>query len=230
MDANSSHSAAPLAASTPITTKALLGSPRLGRRFFARDSITVGRELLGKLLIRREGRKLLAGRIVEVEAYLGAVDPASHAYIGRTPRNAVLFGPAGHAYVYFIYGMYFCTNVSCKPEGDGGGVLLRALEPVLGLEAMADARGIELPPEPRTAQLRLISSGPGRMSEALGITRPRDNGKDFTDRRSDLWMADDGHRPERIAVTTRINVNKAADEPLRFVIAGNPYVSGSRVP
>jgi len=212
-----------------ISSRAVLAAPRLPRDFFARDATTVARELLGKLLVRREGRKLLAGRIVEAEAYLGAVDPASHAYIGCTPRNAVLFGPAGHAYVYFIYGMYFCTNVSCKPEGNGGGVLLRALEPVLGLEAMADARGIELPPEPRTAQLRMISSGPGRMSEALGITRPRDNGKDFTSVRSDLWIADDGHRPERIAVTARIGIKVAVDEPLRFVIAGNPFVSVPRV-
>jgi DNA-3-methyladenine glycosylase len=141
----------------------------------------------------------------------------------------VLFGPPGHAYVYFIYGNHYCTNVSCVLDGDGGGVLLRALEPVVGLAAMAEARGIELPPEPRTTQLRLISSGPGRLSEALGITRPRDNGKDFTDRRSDLWFADDGHRPGRIAVTPRININKAVDEPLRFVIAGNPFVSGPRV-
>ena len=84
----------------------------------------MARELLGKLLIRREGRKLLAGRIVEDEAYLGAADPAAHAYNGRTPRNAVLFGPPGHAYVYFIYGNHYCTNVSCMPEGDGGGRLV----------------------------------------------------------------------------------------------------------
>jgi DNA-3-methyladenine glycosylase len=213
----------------PIVARAPQAAPRLPRDFFNRDATIVARELLGKLLIRREGRNLLAGRIVENEAYLGAIDPASHAYIGRTPRNAVLFGPPGHAYVYFIYGMYFCTNVSCKPEGNGGGVLLRALEPVLGLEAMADARGIELPPEPRTTQLRLISSGPGRMSEALGITRPRDNAKDFTSVRSDLWIADDGHRPERIAVTPRIGINVAVDEPLRFVIAGNPFVSGPKL-
>ncbi len=210
------------------TTKSPRAAPRLPRDFFARDPVTVARELLGKLLVRREGRQLLAGRIVEAEAYLGAADPAAHAYNGRTPRNAVLFGPPGHAYVYFIYGNHYCTNVSCVLDGDGGGVLLRALEPVLGLEAMAEARGIELPPEPRTTQLRLISSGPGRLSEALGITRPRDNGKDFTDRRSDLWFADDGLRPDRIAVTPRININKAVDEPLRFVIAGNPFVSGKR--
>ena len=144
------------------------------------------------------------------------------------PRNAVIFGPPGHAYVYFIYGNHYCTNVSCMAEGQGEGVLFRALEPVFGRQEMAEARGIELSPEPSIAQLRQISSGPGRMSEALDITRPRDNGKDFTDPRSDLWFADDGYRPERIAVTARIGITKAVEEPLRFVIAGNPFVSGPR--
>ena len=204
-------------------------APRLPRDFFARDPTTVACELLGKLLIRREGRALLAGRIVETEAYLGAADPAAHAYNGRTPRNAVLFGPPGHAYVYFIYGNYFCTNVSCMPEGDAGCVLLRALEPVLGLDAMADARGLDLPPEPRVTQLRLISSGPGRMSQALGITRQRDNAKDLTHLRSDLWIADDGYRAPQFAVTPRININHAADWPLRFVIVGNRFVSGPKL-
>ena len=204
-------------------------APLLTRDFFARDAITVGRELLGKLLIRREGKQLLAGRIVEAEAYLGAADPAAHAYSGRTPRNAVLFGPPGHAYVYFIYGNHYCTNVSCMPKGDAGCVLLRALEPVWGLRAMAEARGLELTEGSPTSQLRLISSGPGRMSKALGITRARDNGKDLTTRQSDLWLADDGYRPERIEVTPRIGIKKAVDEPLRFVIAGNPYASGRRV-
>ena len=207
----------------------LLSAPGLPRKFFDRDAITVARDLLGKLLVRREGRRLLAGRIVEDEAYLGALDPAAHAYNGRTLRNAVLFGPPGRAYVYFIYGNHYCTNVSCMPEGDGGGVLFRALEPVFGLEEMAAARNIELTEAPRTSQLRLISSGPGRMSQALGITRERDNGKDLTDPHSDLWLADDGYRAERIATSKRIGIKKAIDEPLRFVIAGNPFVSGPRL-
>jgi DNA-3-methyladenine glycosylase len=115
------------------------------------------------------------------------------------------------------------------PKGDAGCVLLRALEPVWGLRAMAEARGLELTEGSPTSQLRLISSGPGRMSKALGITRARDNGEDLTTRQSDLWLADDGYRPERIAVTPRIGIKKAVDEPLRFVIAGNPYASGRRV-
>ena len=230
MDGNQRHSTASHVGKAPISAKELREAPRLTRDFFNRDARIVARELLGKLLVRKDGRRLLAGRIVEDEAYLGAADPAAHAFNGLTPRNAVLFGPPGHAYVYFIYGNHFCTNVSCMPEGNGGGVLLRALEPVLGLREMADARGIVLSSEPRIAQLQMISSGPGRMSEALDITRTRDNGKDFTDSRSDLWMADDGYRPAQIAVTPRIGIKKAIDEPLRFVIAGNPYVSGSRVP
>src|SRR6516162_7545813 len=197
----------------------LVAAPHLTRKFFNRDAVTVARELLGKLLIRREGRKLLAGRIVEDEAYLGALDPAAHAFNGPTARNAVLFGPPGHAYVYFIYGNHYCTNVSCMPEGEAEGVLLRAMEPVCGVSEMANFRGIELPEEPRTSQLRLLSSGPGRMSEALGITRQRDNDKDLTDKRSDLWLADDGYRAEAIATSKRIGIKKAIDQPLRFVIA-----------
>ena len=210
------------------TAKCLRVASRLPRAFFARDAVTVARELLGKLLIRREGRKLLAGRIVEDEAYLGADDPAAHAFAGLTPRNAVLFGPPGHAYVYFIYGSHCCLNVSCMREGLGEGVLLRAMEPVFGLEAMALGRGLKLPTSPRPSQLRLLSSGPGRMAEALGITRARDNGKNLTSRRCDLWFADDGYRPGPIASTPRIGIKKAVEQPLRFVIAGNPFVSAKR--
>ena len=200
----------------------------LPREFYDRDPVTVARELLGKLLIRRKGRKLLAGRIVEDEAYLGADDPAAHAYSGRTPRNAVLFGPPGHAYVYFIYGNHYCLNVSCMPEGYGEGVLFRAMEPVAGIQEMAEQRGLELDSSARPALLRLISSGPGRMAEALGITRERDNAKDLTSRRSDLWFADDGYRPEKVLATPRIGITKAVDQPLRFVEAGNLYLSGKR--
>jgi DNA-3-methyladenine glycosylase len=212
-----------------LTSARVRQAKPLPRAFFDRDPVAVSRELLGKLLIRRKGRLLLAGRVVEDEAYLGAEDPAAHAYTGRTPRNDVLFGPPGHAYVYFIYGNHYCLNVSCMPEGFAGCVLLRAMEPVLGIEAMAEARGLQFSPEPRPTQLRLVSSGPGRMCEALAITRARDNGKDLTTQTSDLWFADDGFRPERIVVTPRVGIKKAADELLRFVIAGNAFVSGNRV-
>ncbi len=194
----------------------------LPRSFFNRDPRIVGRELLGKVLLRREGRTILAGRIVELEAYLGSEDPAAHAAAGKTPRNAVLFGPPGYAYVYFIYGNHYCLNVSCLPEGDAGSLLFRALEPVSGLERMAANRQLE------PWQERLLASGPGRLAEALGITRLRDNGKDLLDARSDLRLVDDGFVPEAIEETLRIGITKAADLPLRFSIAGNLFVSGRR--
>jgi DNA-3-methyladenine glycosylase len=195
------------------------------REFYDRDPRRVSRELLGKVLLRREGRKLLAARIVEVEAYLGANDAAAHSAAGRTARNAVLFGPPGLAYVYFIYGNHYCLNVSCLPDGVAGGVLFRALEPLQGLEEMAQRRGVSLN---GARDLRELSSGPGRLAEAFGITRERDNGKDLTSARSDLWVADDGFRPRRILTTPRIGINKAAELPLRYIIAGNRFVSGPR--
>ncbi len=199
------------------------------RRFFDRDPRHVARGLLGKLLIRNEGGRLLAARVVETEAYMGVTDAAAHSAAGLTKRNAVLFGPPGYAYVYFIYGNHYCLNVSCMPEGDAGCVLFRALEPVSGWQNMAANRHLELSADPSITQLRMLTSGPGRMAEALGITRERDNGKDLTDPAgSDLWLADDEFRPERIGVTPRIGITKAIDEPLRFVIRGNPFVSGKR--
>src|SRR5207237_4487390 len=136
-------------------------------------------------LVRKLARNVLAGRIVEVEAYLGADDAAAHSAAGRTDRNAVIFGPAGYAYVYFIYGMHYCLNVSCMPAGDAGCVLIRALEPRIGLKTMARARDITL------ENPRLLCGGPARLCEAFGVTRERDNGKDLT-AGSDLWIADDG--------------------------------------
>ena len=142
----------------------------LSAAFFNRDASVVARELLGKLLVRRYGRELLAGRVVEAEAYLGQIDPAAHAFAGKTPRNAVLFGPPGIAYVYFIYGNHYCLNVSCMPEGNAGCVLFRALEPVAGIEQMVKARAIDLAKEidrKKVSFLKKLSSGPGRLSEAL---------------------------------------------------------------
>lgn len=202
----------------------------LSRKFFDRDPRQVAHDLLGKLLIRRQGVRILAGRVVETEAYLGITDPAAHAAAGETARNAVLFGPAGHAYVYLIYGFHYCLNVSCMPRGDAGCVLFRALEPIAGLREMSRYRHLELSPEPRTAQLRALASGPGRLAQALAISRLRDNGKDMTRPKvSDLWLADDRWRPGRVAVTPRVGISKAKDEMLRYVIAGNPFVSGKRM-
>jgi len=197
--------------------------------FFNRDPRRVARDLLGKLLVRKTPRGIIAGRIVETEAYLGKGDAAAHAAAGKTARNAVLFGPPGHAYVYFIYGNHYCLNVSCLPDGVPGGVLFRALEPVAGLEQMAEARGIEVAKETdlkKSSSLKKLTSGPGRLTEALEITRERDNGKSLVSVRSDLRMVDDGYRVRRVTVTPRIGIVKSARRPLRYFIAGNAFVSG----
>jgi DNA-3-methyladenine glycosylase len=191
------------------------GATLVPRKFYLDSPDLVAQKLLGKLLVRGE----MAGRIVEVEAYFGESDPASHSFAGRTARNAVLFGPPGHAYVYFIYGMYFCLNVSCEPDGIPGGVLFRALEPVCGLEAMAKARGVA------ATRVAALTSGPGRLCLAFGVTRERDNGADFTSPKSELQIRDDGFVAGQILVTPRIGISKDADRPARFVLAGNPFVS-----
>lgn len=197
----------------------------LGREFYDRDPRRVSRDLLGKVLVRREGSQLRIARIVEVEAYLGENDPAAHSFAGCTPRNAVLFGPPGHAYVYFIYGNHYCLNVSCLPDGVAGGILFRAVEPLAGIEEMARSRGVSVN---SARDLRKLASGPGRLAEAFDITRERDNGKDLTRARSDLFIADDGYRVRRILATPRIGISKAAERPLRYVIAGNEFVSGPK--
>lgn len=194
-------------------------------KFYARDPRAVSRDLLGKVLVRRQPRQLLTARIVEVEAYLGQDDPAAHSASGRTARNFVLFGPPGRSYVYFIYGNYYCFNVSCLPDGDAGGVLFRALEPISGIKQMAEARDISIDASGVDHDLRKLTSGPGRLAEAFGITRERDNEKDLTNPKSDLFIVDDGFRPQRIEITPRIGITKAAERPLRYLIAGNKFVS-----
>ena len=197
------------------------------RGFFAAAPELVAPRLLGKLLVRRTKTGILAGRIVEVEAYLGPhnqpPDPAAHSHRGLTPRNAVLFGLAGHAYVYAIYGRYFCMNISCEREGLAGCVLLRALEPVEGLEQMARNRGVAA-----DAPARMIASGPSRLCQALEITRPMHNGLDLLDPDSPLQVRDDGAAAGEVAVTARIGLSVALDLPMRFCVAGHKCVSGPR--
>jgi len=159
---------------------------------------------------------------VEVEAYLGENDPAAHAAAGNTERTSVLFGPPGYAYVYFIYGNHYCLNVSCEREGKAGSVLFRALEPLLGIEEMARARNLTLQ---RPRDLPLLTSGPGRLAQAFGITRARDNGCDLTSPASGLWIGQDGFHPKRIEITPRIGIRKAADHLLRYTLAENAFVS-----
>jgi DNA-3-methyladenine glycosylase len=197
----------------------------LDRSFFIRTPRRVARDLIGKLLIRSSGTTYLTGRIVEVEAYLGVNDPASHSAAGNTARTSVLFGPPGFAYVYFIYGNHYCLNVSCEPEGKAGGVLFRALQPLIGIEQMAKARGISLQ-SPR--DLLKLTTGPGRLAEAFGITRSRDNGCDLTFPASGLWIGSDDLPPGRVHITPRIGIRKAVDRPLRYILKDNPYVSGPK--
>ena len=193
----------------------------LPRAFFNRAPENVARSLLGRILVHRTPDTLLAGRIVETEAYLGERDPAAHAAHGRTARNAVIFGPPGHAYVYTIYGLHHCMNVSCLPEGDAGCVLLRALEPLAGLDIMRENRGLDAAAKPKQ-----LASGPGKLCQALGIARAADNGRDLTRLYGPLGIYEDGFACEEIRVTPRIGIRKAADLPLRFFLADHACVSG----
>jgi len=182
--------------------------------FYRRDPRVVAPELLNKLLVSADGRR---GRIVEVEAYCGAEDPAAHTYRGRTARNASMFGPGGHLYVYFTYGMHWCANVVCGNEGEGVGVLLRALEPVAGLELMRASR-----PKARTD--RDLCRGPGRLSQAMGISG-EDDGDDL--RRGRIRVLDDGVGPPGAPhVGPRIGISVATHEPWRWHVARNRFVSG----
>jgi len=213
----------------PRNTTSHLPGQQLSRAFFVRSPEVVAPLLLGKLLAHANGREVLAGRIVEVEAYLGPhndpQDPAAHAYRGPTPRNAVLFGPAGHAYVYSIYGRYFCMNISCEAEGLAGCVLIRALEPLAGIERMASNRSLESGAPPR-----LIASGPSRLCQAMGITRSDHNGLDLTSANSLLQVRDDGFSANEIVVTARIGITakEAINMPLRFALRGHGCVSGPK--
>ncbi len=200
----------------------------LKRTFFEDSPERVAPRLLGKLLVlHKTATGIVAGRIVEVEAYLGphdaTPDPAAHSHRGPTPRNEVLFGPPGHAYVYFIYGRYYCMNFSCEKVGMGGGILLRAVEPVAGLKQMARRRN--LPPNAAPCDL---TGGPGRLCEAMGITRKAQNGLDLVDPHSPLQVRDDGFRVTRVLVTRRIGIRHAAELPLRFALPGNDCVSGPK--
>lgn len=192
----------------------------LPRSFFDAPPEQVARLLLGKILVRRGAGGQLAGRIVETEAYLGEHDAAAHAASGRTARNAVLYGPSGQAYVYNIYGLHSCINVSCLPEGVPGCVLLRALEPLQGIPGMRRNRGLS-----GSAGIHQLTSGPGKLCQALGITRAKDNGLDLTGAAGRLGLVEDDFQCGEIRVTPRIGISKAADWPLRFFIAGNPCVS-----
>jgi DNA-3-methyladenine glycosylase len=185
----------------------------LARPYFARSALVVAPDLLGKILCHRKNGVLTSGRIVEVEAYLGSEDPASHAYYGRTPRNAVMFGPGGHAYVYFTYGNHFCMNVVTGEDGKASAVLIRALEPLEGIEVMKQRR--------KRNKETDLTSGPGKLTKALAIGRQL-NGADLT--REPLWISDDGEKVEWIA-TPRIGISRAVSRPYRFLVKDSRFVS-----
>src|SRR5579859_3368070 len=207
----------------------LAGLTPLPAQFYIPDPREIAPKLLGKLLLRGKGRSLRAGRIGELEAYLGADDAAAHAAAGLTQRNRVLFGPPGRAHVYLTYGLHFCLNISCMPEGQAGCLLFRAIEPLAGFSAMAKARGLTFAADDKEPQtLRLLSSGPARLCQALEITRERDNNRDMTSPDSGLWIADDGYEVKKVAITPRIGITKSAALPLRYYIAENPFVSGMK--
>jgi DNA-3-methyladenine glycosylase len=186
--------------------------PILKRDFYIRDAVTVARDLLGKVLVHGP----TAGIIVETEAYLGGDDLAAHTARGVTERTRVIFGPPGHAYVYFIYGMYECLNLVAEPEGNPGCVLIRALEPALGIEQMRARR-------PAAKKTEDLASGPGKLTLAMAITRAQ-NGVDVT-RGALVVRAPAEARKFEIATSARIGITKCADWPLRFYIRGNRFVS-----
>ena len=187
----------------------------LPRSFYARDTVRVARALLGCVLETRVRGAVTAGRIVEVEAYVGPHDPAAHGFGNRrTERNAGLFGPPGTAYVYFIYGMHWCVNAVTERDGYPAAVLIRALEPVAGLATMRRRR--------RTADDRRLCAGPGRLCQALGITGAL-NGVALD--HGPLRILRAAGPSVRRSVTPRIGITRAADWPLRFLVAGSPWTS-----
>ena len=197
------------------------GTPRpalltLPRAFYLRPAPLVARDLLGCVVLSRSRGAVTAGRIVETEAYLGPEDAASHAAIRATAARPLFYGEGGHAYVYLIYGVHFCLNATTGASGEPGCVLIRALEPVAGSPTMARRRGLP-------AASRALASGPGKLTQALGITL-RHNGSDLT--RGPLVIEPpDAPREFSLARGPRVGITRATDLPLRFWIRGNPHVS-----
>jgi DNA-3-methyladenine glycosylase len=191
----------------------------LDRRFYARSSLEVAPDLIGKVLATADGRR---ARIVEVEAYAGADDPGSHAYRGRTRRNETMWGPPGRLYVYFTYGMHWCANAVCGNDGTPVAVLLRAAEPLAGLDLMRAARWRTQ----RTQTDRDLCRGPARLCQALGIDR-RHDGADLVSGDRGITVVDDGWVPSTPPTsTTRIGLSAGADLPWRFVLDGSRWASG----
>lgn len=199
---------------------------KLDREFYSRDTITVAKELLGKILVHKVDGHILKGRIVETEAYLGVEDKAAHSYGGRrTKRVETMYGPAGRAYVYIIYGMYHCLNMITEKEGVPEGVLIRGVEPLEGLDQMALYRYGRAYGELNNYQRKNLTNGPGKLCMAFNIDRSLDKEDLCGDR---LFVEEDGFDKFNIVETTRIGIDYAEEAifyPYRFYIEGNPYVS-----
>lgn len=187
----------------------------LPRDFYERETVTVAKDLLGKILVRKLDGSILAGKIVETEAYLPYADPAAHNFIGKTPRNEVLFGDAGFTYVHSIH-KYHCIDITTEKSSIPGSVLIRALEPLNGIDEMKKLRNLN--------QLTKLTSGPGKLCQALDITRIL-NGVDVTNPNSEINLLNNKSKKEHITIAVRIGISKAADLPLRFYITDNPFVS-----
>ena len=190
--------------------------PPLPRAFYTGPTLTVARELLGQLLVRIYHSHFLVGRIVETEAYIGKDDPACHAARGKTPRNAVMFGPPGYSYIYFIYGKHYCLNVVTEPEGCPAAVLIRAIEPVDGIEWMQQLRGGRPPQQ--------LTNGPGKLCQALALDRQL-NGIDMC-RIGPLYIIrGTAVNRKQIVQAPRVGIKQGTEHPWRFYIKDNPFVS-----
>lgn len=190
---------------------------RLTRRFFEEYTPSVAKALLGTVLVRIVDSERLSGTIVETEAYRGARDPASHAYSGGTKRNAVMFGEGGHAYVYFSYGFHWCLNLTTEPAGRAGAVLVRALEPIEGLERMLRNRGLDSDEH--------VADGPGKLTQALSIDADL-NGEDLVT--SDRLFVEEGEKVEGIESSSRVGIRRGVGFKWRFVVKGNRFVSKAK--
>ena len=190
----------------------------LPREFYLQDTREAAQKLLGQRVVRTlPSGEVLSGIIVETEAYLND-DPACHAYRGQTPRNSAMFGPPGHAYVYFTYGLHMMLNLVCGPEGVAEAVLIRALEPVEGVDTMRLNRG-------GMAQTRQLTNGPGKLAQALALTRIDHNGLDVTDLGGELSVLPYAFPAFEMVETTRIGISQGVDLPWRYYVRGNAYVS-----
>ena len=194
---------------------------KLPRKFYTRDVHIVAKELLGKFLVRKIGRKYLVGKIVEVEAYDGFVDKAAHTYGGKTNRNEVMFNEGGFLYVYFTYGMYFCSNVVAGKINEGKAVLLRVVEPINGLDKMVVNRYGKK--DVSEVELKNLTNGPAKICRAFGIAR-KENGTDLTG--NEIFILDSPKlNKNKIAASTRIGIKKSVDLPWRYYIKNNSFLS-----